>query len=46
VSSEVTGIGAVAKGVSESTWYSLDGQKTAQPTKGVFVRDGRKVVVK
>ena len=46
VSSEVTGIGAVAKGVSESTWYSLDGQKTAQPTKGVFVRDGRKIVVK
>ena len=46
VSSEVTGIGAVAKGASESTWYSLDGQKTAQPTKGVFVRDGRKVVVK
>ena len=46
VSSEVTGIGAVAKGVSESTWYSLDGQKTAQPTKGVFVRDGKKMVVK
>ena len=46
VSSEVTGIGAVAKGASESTWYSLDGQKTAQPTKGVFVRDGRKIVVK
>ncbi|MBQ2196763.1 MAG: BspA family leucine-rich repeat surface protein, partial [Prevotella sp.] len=46
VSSEVTGIGAVAKGASESTWYSLDGQKTAQPTKGVFVRDGRKLVVK
>ena len=46
VSSEVTGIGAVAKGASESTWYSLDGQKTAQPTKGVFVRDGKKMVVK
>ncbi len=46
VSSEVTGIGAVTGGASESTWYSLDGQKTAQPLKGVFVRDGRKVVVK
>jgi surface protein len=46
VSSEVTGIGAVTGGASESTWYSLDGQKTAQPLKGVFVRDGRKIVVK
>jgi len=36
----------VTGGASESTWYSLDGQKTAQPLKGVFVRDGRKVVVK
>ena len=37
-----------AQGPSDEVWYSLDGRRlSAQPTqKGVYVKDGRKYVVK
>lgn len=30
----------------DNVWYSLDGRKVAQPTKGIYIRNGKKVMVK
>jgi hypothetical protein len=30
----------------EGTWYSLDGRRVTTPTKGVYIHNGRKVIVR
>ena len=42
-----TGIKTVnAETLSEGAWYTIQGVRVAQPTKGVFIHNGKKVVVK
>lgn len=48
---EVTAIGSLSTKTGEVTldndaWYSLDGRRVANPTKGVYVKNGKKVVIK
>lgn len=45
---ETTGINAVSSAAAKTdgTWYDLSGRRVAQPTKGIYVKNGRKVVVK
>ena len=45
---EATGINEVSevKEVSDNSWYNLAGQRVAQPTKGLYIINGRKVVIK
>jgi len=47
-SSETTGIAAVTNNAQTTTgWvYNLQGQRVSQPTKGLFIVNGKKVVVK
>ena len=33
-------------GAEDSPYYSLDGMRVAQPGKGLYIKDGRKVIVK
>ena len=43
------GIGASLmerEGMGHDKWYSLDGRRVEQPTKGVYITNGKKVVVK
>ena len=46
--SEATGISAVqnAQSTMSNEVYNLNGQRVAQPTKGLYITNGRKVVVK
>ena len=30
----------------EGTWYTLQGQRVAKPGKGLYIRNGKKVVIK
>jgi hypothetical protein len=49
VFSEVTGIGVIDKGqLTNDIWYDLNGRKLqGRPTKkGVYINNGRKVVIK
>ena len=43
-----TGVQSLTNGAanSASQWYTIDGRRVAQPRAGVYVRDGKKVVVK
>ena len=42
-----TGINAVSSAAQmEGEWYDLSGRRVAQPTKGLFIVNGKKVVVK
>ena len=34
------------RGAGGEAWYSLDGRKVEQPKKGLYIRNGRKVIVK
>jgi len=44
---EATGINSMVNGQwSMDTWYDLQGRRVTKPTKGVFIRNGRKVVIK
>lgn len=48
---EVTAIGSLSTKTGEVTldnddWYSLDGRRIQNPTKGVYIKNGRKVVIK
>lgn len=47
-SSETTGIAAVTNNAQTTTGgvYNLQGQRVSQPTKGLFIVNGKKVVVK
>ncbi len=43
-----TGIKSITPTISqgEGTWYSLDGRRVTTPTKGVYIQNGRKVIVR
>ena len=43
-----TGINAVSSAAAnmDGEWYDLSGRRVAQPTKGIYVKNGRKVIVK
>ena len=44
---ETTGINAVSSAANmDGTWYDLSGRRVTQPTKGLFIVNGKKVVVK
>ena len=44
---DVTGIGAVEKAnVENGVFYNLAGQRVAQPTKGLYIVNGKKVIIK
>ncbi len=44
---EVTGISNVStESVSDNGYYTLQGVKVAQPQKGVYVKNGKKVIIK
>ena len=36
----------LSKGEGEGEWYTLQGQRVAKPGKGIYIRNGRKVVIK
>ena len=37
---------ALSKGEGEGAWYTLQGQRVAKPGKGIYIRNGKKVVIK
>ena len=37
---------ALSKGEGEGAWYTLQGQRVAKPGKGLYIHNGKKVVVK
>ena len=37
---------ALSKGEGEGDWYTLQGQRVAKPGKGIYIRNGKKVVIK
>jgi len=45
---DVTGIESLTPALSqgEGAWYDLQGRRIAQPTKGLYIVNGRKVVIK
>ena len=45
---EVTGVNEVSevKEVNDNSWYNLAGQRVAQPSKGLYIVNGKKVVIK
>ena len=45
---DATGIGATLKnkGIENKEVYNLKGQRVAQPTKGLYIKNGKKIVVK
>jgi hypothetical protein len=45
---EATGISAIAKSQEPNAngYYNLAGQRVAQPTKGLYIQDGKKVIIK
>ena len=44
---DATGIDSMVNGQwSMDTWYDLQGRRVTKPTKGVFIQNGRKMVVK
>ena len=47
-SGAITGIEAVkeAKTAEDGAWYTIQGQRVAQPTKGLYIHNGKKVVIK
>ena len=43
---DTTGINTVGATVNNGKWYNLQGQEVAAPTKGLFIKDGKKYVIK
>ena len=42
---EVTGISTInTESVSDNSYYTLEGVKVAQPQKGVYVKNGKKII--
>ncbi len=37
---------ALSKGEGEGEWYTLQGQRVTKPGKGLYIRNGKKVVIK
>ncbi|MBO6013370.1 MAG: hypothetical protein J6P82_07625 [Bacteroidales bacterium] len=45
-SDEVTGIEEIASANAEGRAFNLAGQRVANPTKGLYIQNGKKVLVK
>ena len=43
---EATGIEAVKDAQEDGVWYTIQGVRVAQPTKGLYIHNGKKVVIK
>lgn len=43
---ETTGIQNIERTVTDNQYYTLDGRRVAQPTKGLYIVNGKKVVIK
>ncbi len=43
---ETTGIQNVERTVNDNQYYTLDGRRVAEPTKGIYIFNGKKVVIK
>ncbi|MDY6438143.1 MAG: hypothetical protein SPK85_03395 [Prevotella sp.] len=45
---ETTGISTVkmAADSKDGEWYDLSGRRVGQPAKGIFVKNGKKIVIK
>ncbi|MCR5044941.1 MAG: leucine-rich repeat domain-containing protein, partial [Bacteroidaceae bacterium] len=43
---ETTGISDVRSNMSDGIYYDLQGRRVDQPTKGLYIRNGKKIVVK
>jgi len=45
---ETTGINTVSSSADkmDGEWYDLSGRRVAQPAKGIYVKNGKKVIVK
>lgn len=43
---ETTGINTVSRVAINNEYYNLNGQRVAQPTKGLYIMNGKKVIIK
>lgn len=43
---ETTGIQNIERTINDNQYYTLDGRRVAQPTKGLYIVNGKKVVIK
>ncbi len=43
---DTTGIQNIERTINDNQYYTLDGRRVAQPTKGLYIVNGRKVIVK
>ena len=43
---ETTGIANIERTISDNQYYTLDGRRIAQPTKGLYIVNGKKVIIK
>ena len=43
---EATGIETVKNAQEDGTWYTIQGVRVAQPTKGLYIHNGKKVILK
>ena len=41
-----TGIQNIERTISDNQYYTLDGRRVAEPTKGIYIINGKKVVIK
>ncbi len=40
-----SGMGAITIPIADTPYYNLNGQPVTRPTKGIYIKDGRKVVI-
>ena len=43
--SNTTGINSVRSDAESGVYYSLNGQQVEKPTKGIYIRNGKKVIL-
>lgn len=43
---EANNIHTIENQPTDNAWYNLNGQKVEKPTKGIFIHNGRKVIIK
>ena len=43
---ETTGIQSIDRTINDNQYYTLDGRRVAEPTKGIYIINGKKVVIK
>lgn len=45
INTETTGISSVTTNSSDDAWYNLQGRRVSKPTKGVYIKNGKKVMI-